>query len=109
MQQWEHRVVSATTNDQTALEHELVKLGAEGWEVVGVSGVDRTIGMNAVVCVVKRPVVPPPPPDDIAEGWKPDPVNRWEVRYWNGQTWTAHVANKEPKKQGLDPPQTLPA
>ena len=29
---------------------------------------------------------------DIPAGWYPDPSGRFEVRYWNGQTWTEHTA-----------------
>jgi Protein of unknown function (DUF2510) len=26
-------------------------------------------------------------------GWRPDPTGRFEVRWWNGAIWTAHVMN----------------
>jgi Protein of unknown function (DUF2510) len=26
-------------------------------------------------------------------GWRPDPTGRFEVRWWNGTTWTPHVMN----------------
>ena len=26
-------------------------------------------------------------------GWRPDPTGRFEVRWWTGDTWTAHVMN----------------
>lgn len=29
---------------------------------------------------------------DIPAGWYPDPSGRFEVRYWNGQSWTEHTA-----------------
>jgi hypothetical protein len=28
------------------------------------------------------------------EGWQPDPTHRHELRYWNGQIWTAYVADQ---------------
>jgi hypothetical protein len=27
--------------------------------------------------------------------WHPDPLKRHELRYWNGSTWTEHVADGE--------------
>jgi Protein of unknown function (DUF2510)/Excalibur calcium-binding domain len=34
--------------------------------------------------------------------WGPDPYGRHQLRYWNGQHWTEHVANDG--APGLDPP-----
>lgn len=42
--------------------------------------------------------VPPSPPAD----WYPDPFGRHERRYWDGGTWTHHVASLG--RQELDPP-----
>ena len=36
------------------------------------------------------PPLPPPGPD---AGWFPDPLRRFELRYFNGATWTADVAS----------------
>ncbi|MGC4961589.1 DUF2510 domain-containing protein [Gordonia sp. DT101] len=33
--------------------------------------------------------------------WYPDPAGRHQFRYWNGQTWTEHVADAG--QQGIDP------
>ena len=30
---------------------------------------------------------------DVAAGWFPDPLGRYEHRYWDGSAWTAHVAH----------------
>lgn len=30
----------------------------------------------------------------VPAGWHPDPVRRYEMRYWNGRTWTSHVSNR---------------
>lgn len=38
---------------------------------------------------------PPPPPvptPSVPAGWNPDPRGRYELRYWDGQQWTNHVA-----------------
>jgi len=29
----------------------------------------------------------------LEPGWRPDPSGRYEYRYWDGHTWTAHVAD----------------
>jgi len=28
----------------------------------------------------------------VAPGWHPDPSGRWQVRWWDGSAWSAHVA-----------------
>lgn len=37
-------------------------------------------------------------------GWYPDPFQRHESRYWDGSTWTAHVANRGVGSTDLPPP-----
>ena len=85
--------------------------GAEGWEAVGTTFVDK-LGINAVYYLLKRRIVPPPAPEKTEAGWYPDPCGRWQVRYWDGACWSAHVARETGKpggEKGVDPPQTLPA
>lgn len=36
-------------------------------------------------------------------GWHPDPLGRWEYRYWNGERWTEHVSWND--RRGIDPPE----
>jgi uncharacterized protein YxjI len=38
-------------------------------------------------------------------GWYPDPLGRHESRYWDGATWTEHVASRG--RQTIDPPGNL--
>lgn len=37
-----------------------------------------------------------------AEGWRPDPTTRHELRYWNGAAWTEDVSDAG--ATGVDPP-----
>ena len=40
------------------------------------------------------PAQPTPPPQQLAPAnWYPDPYNQARLRYWDGQSWTEHVAN----------------
>jgi hypothetical protein len=44
---------------------------------------------------------PSPPP-----GWYPDPSGNGQLRYWDGRTWSAHVAHAQvqpPSKSGKGP------
>jgi len=44
---------------------------------------------------------------DIPAAWHPDPLGRYEYRYWDGQRWTEHVANQGiagVDATGLEPP-----
>lgn len=47
---------------------------------------------------------PPPPPEPTATpaDWYPDPLGRFEHRYWDGTQWTEHVSSHG--KQSVDPP-----
>jgi hypothetical protein len=40
------------------------------------------------------PVSPTPPLPTIEAGWHRDPSGRHEVRWWDGQRWTEHVATQ---------------
>lgn len=86
-----------------------MRLGAEGWEVVASAGVRQEHGFNALVMVLKRPIIPPAGlPDGTPAEWYEDPCGRWDRRYWDGYRWTAHVVRMVSKERGIDPPQTLP-
>ncbi len=60
------------------------------------------------------PSAPPPhqpvaPPVDAVPpaGWHLDPLRRFEMRYWDGASWTRHVSNAG--VAGLDPDPVAPA
>jgi hypothetical protein len=38
----------------------------------------------------------------VAAGWYADPAGRFELRYWDGGTWTEHVSRAG--QQYTDPP-----
>jgi len=105
--QWEYRRVDALSTGGAQLIDRLNVLGAEGWELVGFAATDRTVGFNSLDAVLRRRIVPPGPPAVTTPGWLLDPCGRWEVRYWDGTRWTAHVADRPNKQRAIDPPQTL--
>jgi hypothetical protein len=38
----------------------------------------------------------------VPAGWYADPAGRFELRYWDGSTWTEHVSRSG--QQFTDPP-----
>jgi Protein of unknown function (DUF2510) len=48
-----------------------------------------------------RPAEPAPTPA-VPAGWYADPAGRFELRYWDGSTWTEHVSRTG--QQFTDPP-----
>lgn len=110
MQRWEYNRVSALTNDANSLTDALNDLGQYGWEVVGFASADKTLGLNAIMAILKRPVVDLDDPSDRSEGWKDDPSQRWHVRWWDGEAWTHHVGRRDGEKRmtGRDAPTRSP-
>jgi Protein of unknown function (DUF2510) len=46
--------------------------------------------------------LPPPTAAPAAPpGWAPDPLGRFELRFWDGEKWTAHVSSWW--RQEIDP------
>lgn len=46
--------------------------------------------------------------DAAVPGWYPDPMRRHELRYWDGRTWTQHVANGDRRSIDALPNLTAP-
>ena len=46
------------------------------------------------------------PTNQVTAGWYPDPSGRHQVRYWDGSSWTDHVADSG--MQSFDPPTLSP-
>jgi hypothetical protein len=58
-----------------------------------------------VAAVEPAPVEPAPaaaPTPSVPAGWYADPAGRFELRYWDGGTWTEHVSRAG--QQYTDPP-----
>lgn len=89
---WEYKIVSTPTG-MVDLEVELAALGSLGWEAVGVTSSDKTIGLNEIVVLLKREAPGYPPHDNTAAVWAKDPSGRFEQRFWDGLRWTDHVSS----------------
>ena len=93
------------------LAAELTKKSAEGWEVVSIvttfdgrycAFLRRTAGgtstpqahVTTATSTASNPKVP--------AAWYADPSGRYELRYWDGNEWTEHVARSG--QQFVDPP-----
>jgi hypothetical protein len=48
------------------------------------------------------PAPDPAPAPSVPAGWYADPAGRFELRYWDGSTWTEHVSRAG--QQFTDPP-----
>lgn len=101
---WEYSYIVTTTNAHRALVENLNNLTADGWELVTMDDVDRTLGVNALTAIIRRRIEPLPPPPVLEEGWYPDPAGRFDQRRWNGRAWTFFVARNVDKSTHRDPP-----
>lgn len=66
-----------------------------------------TTPVSATAAVANVPPMTEPgtqatPSPEVPANWYKDPSGRYELRYWNGTTWTEHVATGG--KQFTDPP-----
>jgi hypothetical protein len=84
-------------------------LGSVGWEAAGISGVDKTVGLNSVVVILKRQRDSPMPPADRSAGWKPDPRRRLCIPMVERGGWEEHVNGGEGAKPTQDWPLGQPA
>lgn len=100
--QWEFFYIQVNTNDMEGAKGLATRLGALGWEPVGIASADKTLGLNSNVLTFKRPITDPLPPAATDAEWQPDPSGRNEQRRWIRRGWTADVMNRG--KIGIDPP-----
>lgn len=94
--QWEYMTVVEPVISIDRLEVKLNALGSLGWEAVGLSASDPTIGINQMHVLLKRQALDWPPPgghDAGVAAWLPDPAGRFDRRFWDGLRWTEHVAD----------------
>ncbi|MGD9792147.1 MAG: DUF2510 domain-containing protein [Acidimicrobiia bacterium] len=99
---WEYEYVQVNTNDMASRRAMLDNLGSLGWEVCGWASVDRTIGLNAFVAIMKRQAKEYLHPNPPATGWHKDPSDRHEMRFFDGVRWTEHISDAG--VQGTDYP-----
>lgn len=104
LQQWEFLYLQAQVNMMAKVQDEAMKLGALGWEPVGIASADKTLGLNSNVIIFKRPIIDPPPPPISSDEWQEDPTGRFDKRRWDGRVWTAEAAMMEAKTLHVDPP-----
>lgn len=93
MSTWEYTYVASGTGVKDELIAKLNELGALGWELVNLAAVDRSLGVNSLVAVLKRQALGLPAPEGDPAGWLADPSGRFVRRYWDGLRWTEHVAD----------------
>ena len=112
---YEYVAFNPYNSSPEALATELTKKSADGWEVVNIvptfdgrycaflrrpiaaattapSSQATTVGlMTTTTTSAAAPAA-----------WYPDPSKRFELRYWDGSTWTEHVSRAG--QQYTDPP-----
>jgi hypothetical protein len=86
--QWEYVHIEVNSMGLKGLTQTLNDAGARGWELVSITNSDKTIGLNSIVALMRRPIESLPEPDDESADWKPDPTGRFNGRYRDGEAWT---------------------
>ncbi len=66
--QWAYKSVERNSTNLHLLEQDLNLWGQQGWEMVGFAGADKTLGLNSVMAILKKPVEGPKIACDIS-GW----------------------------------------
>lgn len=54
---WEYRLVSSGTIMKGGMMAKLNRLGSAGWEIIGFASADKTIGLNSLEVLLKRPLM----------------------------------------------------
>lgn len=123
---FEFITVTASAYDAAALATKLTAHSAQGWEVVSIVSTGgeitafcrRAATGKAPAAEVAAPAPMPMAPTPMSPtptapaaqasanqtpaGWYADPSARYELRYWDGNAWTEHVARNG--QQFTDPP-----
>ncbi len=119
MSMYEYVAFNPFNSSPESLAAELTKKSAEGWEVVNIvttfdgrycAFLRRPTSSTSVQAVATSPSTTQITITETTQtgnsaappAWYPDPSKRFELRYWDGSEWTAHVARGG--QQFTDPP-----
>ena len=107
---YEYVAFNPYNSSPEALAAELTKKSAEGWEVVSI-----VTTFDGRYCAFLRRAASQTATQQSTPGtastssnakvpaaWYADPSGRYELRYWDGNEWTEHVARGG--QQFVDPP-----
>ncbi len=100
---------TSTTPEPTGVQPSLAAAGAAAQqpaaEVAGVTtpaAAAATAAATTPAAAAAAHTPDPAPAPAVPAGWYADPAGRFELRYWDGSTWTEHVSRAG--QQFTDPP-----
>jgi Protein of unknown function (DUF2510) len=95
---------TTTTPEPTGVQPTLAATGAAAYqpaaEAAGATTPAAAAATTAAAAAAHTP--DPAPAPAVPAGWYADPAGRFELRYWDGSTWTEHVSRAG--QQFTDPP-----
>ena len=107
---YEYVAFNPYNSSPESLATELTNKSAEGWEVVSI-----VTTLDGRYCAFLRRATAQSPTKQVSSSttattstpkvpaaWYADPSGRYELRYWDGNEWTEHVARGG--QQFIDPP-----
>lgn len=107
---YEYVAFNPYNSSPEALASELTKKSAEGWEVVSIvttfdgrycaflrRAASQAMAQQSASSSTSSSANP-----KVPAAWYADPSGRYELRYWDGNEWTEHVARGG--QQFVDPP-----
>ena len=103
---FEYIAITSPESDPQGLARDLTSKSSDGWELLTI--VETQSGFTAFL---KRPLktsqdnpvtVSSANVPKVPAAWYADPSGRYELRYWDGNEWTEHVARGG--QQFVDPP-----
>lgn len=115
-------VISESVRNPHELAAELTRRSAQGWELVQITydgsswfhAFIRHQGQVSPAPSASSMTTPsntetsaqwsPTPSTEVPANWYKDPSSRYELRYWNGTSWTEHVSTAG--KQSTDEPRS---
>lgn len=103
---WAYKELEANTANVGGLMQYVNEAAKDGWELVDMVFADKTIGMNSMFAVMRRPLDHPEDPEDLTPGWKADPQEVATQRFWDGQLWTIHTRGTPTRAEAPPPDHT---